>query len=194
VQAQGFGDDVTVNTRWIGHIADRDWFSHPRYAEYREPGNIKVPFWLQPEKHYRGSVWIQREIVIPEDWRGRRVTLFLERPHWETRVWLGDRYIGSDNSLAAPHVYDFGRDLAPGTHVLTLCVNNEVIIGVGANAHSVSEHTQSNWNGIVGRIELRAGSPAWVDDVQVYPDCRAARDPGAGAAEQRTLARGWRFV
>jgi hypothetical protein len=34
----------------------------------------------------------------------------------------------------------------------------------------VADHTQTNWNGIVGRIELRATDPVWIDDVQVYPD------------------------
>ena len=34
----------------------------------------------------------------------------------------------------------------------------------------VDERTQTNWNGIVGRMELRATDPVWIDDVQVYPD------------------------
>ena len=30
--------------------------------------------------------------------------------------------------------------------------------------------TQANWNGVVGRLELRATDPVSLDDVQVYPD------------------------
>ena len=67
LQAQGFGDDVTLNTRWIGDIADRTYFTEGRYAPSRQAGNIKVPFWLQPDKHYRGAAWYQREIIIPEE-------------------------------------------------------------------------------------------------------------------------------
>jgi beta-galactosidase/beta-glucuronidase len=37
-------------------------------------------------------------------------------------------------------------------------------------AHSVTDHSQGDWNGIVGRIELSATSPVWVKDLQVYPD------------------------
>lgn len=170
LQAQGFGDDVTLNTRWIGDIADRSYYTDPRYAPYREAGNIKVPFWLQPDKHFRGAAWYQREVVIPEEWRGRRITLTLERPHWETRVWLDGQTAGANNSLSTPHVHDFGCDVAPGRHALTIRVSNEMIVNVGQNAHSVSEHTQTNWNGIVGKMELVAGSPVYVDEVQVYPD------------------------
>jgi hypothetical protein len=170
LQAQGFGDAVTLNTRWIGDIADRSYFTEARYAPYREAGNIKVPFWLQPDVHYRGVAWYQRAIDIPEAWRGKRITLTLERPHWETRVWLDDHHAGANNSLSTPHEYDFGCNVAPGRHYLTIRVSNEMIVNVGQNAHSVSEHTQTNWNGIVGEIKLAAGSPVYVDDVQVYPD------------------------
>jgi hypothetical protein len=177
LQAQGYGDDVTLNTRWIGDIADRSYYTDPRYEPYRQPDYIKVPFWLQPDKHYRGAAWYQREIVVPEEWRGRRITLTLERPHWETRVWLDDHYAGANNSLSTPHVYDFGCNVAPGRHFITVRVSNEMIVDVGQNAHSVSEHTQTNWNGIVGEIALAAGSPVYVDDVQVYPDmqCKSAK-------------------
>ena len=48
--AQGIGDDVTVETKWTGDIVDKSWFTAPEYAKYRQPGNVKVPFWLQPER------------------------------------------------------------------------------------------------------------------------------------------------
>lgn len=170
LQTQGFGNEVTVDTPWTGEIADRSWFTDERYAPYRKPGNLKVPFWLQPEKHYVGAAWYHRDIEIPEAWSGKRVTLFLERPHIETRVWLDEREIGSNNSLSTPHVYDFGVSVVPGKHRLTIRVDNRLAVDVGVNSHSVTDHTQTNWNGIIGRIELAAGSPAWIDDVQAYSD------------------------
>src|ERR1035438_9862808 len=97
--AQGIGDDVTVETQWTGDIVDKSWFTAPEYAEYRKPGNIKVPFWLQPDKYYAGAAWYQREVEIPADWKDKRVVLTLERPHWETRVWVDGKALGSNNSL-----------------------------------------------------------------------------------------------
>ena len=167
--AQGIGDDVSVETKWTGGIVDKSWFTAPEYAEYRKPGNIKVPFWLQPEKYYVGVAWYQREIEIPADWRGKRVVLTLERPHWETRVWVDGRLVGSNNSLSTPHEYDLGAALAPGKHRLTIRVDNGLVVDVGVNSHCVTDHTQGNWNGIVGEINLRATPQVWVEDVQVYP-------------------------
>jgi hypothetical protein len=177
LQAQGYGSEIAVDTPWTGNIHYQAWFTEARYERYRQNGDVKVPFWLQPDKHYIGAAWYQREVIIPETWAGQRATLTLERPHWETQVWLDDRNLGSADSLSTPHVYDLGIDLAPGLHRVTIRVHNRLIVNVGPNAHSVSDHTQTNWNGIVGRIELAAGSAVWIDDVQVYPDVanRAAR-------------------
>lgn len=167
---QGIGDPISANTPWVGGIVDKSFFTAPEYARHREPGRVKVPFWLQPETYYKGVAWYQREIDIPEDWQRRRVVLELERPHWETRVWLDDRFIGSNDSLSTPHAYDLGAGIAPGRHRLTVRVDNRMVVDIGENSHSISDHTQGNWNGIVGRIELSATPSVWIDDLRVYPD------------------------
>jgi hypothetical protein len=180
--AQGIGDEVSVNTKWTGDIVDRSWFTAPEYSKYRQPGNVKVPFWLQPEKYYVGAAWYQREFTIPVDWAGRRVVLKLERPHWETRVWVDDREIGSNDSLSTAHDYELGiaalngegtgTFLRSGTHRLTVRVDNSLVVDIGSNSHSVSDHTQGNWNGIVGDITLRATPLRWIEDLQVFPNYR----------------------
>ena len=43
LQAQGFGDDVTVDTKWTGQIVDRSFFTSPRYEPYRQPGQRQGP-------------------------------------------------------------------------------------------------------------------------------------------------------
>jgi beta-galactosidase len=170
LQNQGFGDDITVDTKWTGEVGVEAWRNGPQYAKYRQTGNIKVPFFLQPEKHYVGAAWYQRDVEIPVAWQGKRVVLSLERTHWETRLWLDGRETGTNTSLSTPHIYDLGTALAPGRHTLTIRVDNRLIINVGAWAHSVTDHTQGNWNGMIGQLELGATSPVWIEDVQVYPD------------------------
>jgi hypothetical protein len=165
--AQGIGDAITMDTPWTGSIIDRSFFTAPEFERYRQPGQVKVPFWLQPEKYYAGAAWYQRDIDIPKSWQGQRIVLFLERPHWETRVWLKGQCIGTNLSLSTPHEYDLGP-LPPGQHSLSIRVDNRLVIDVGRDSHSVSDHTQGNWNGIVGQVELRATPPVWIDDLQVY--------------------------
>lgn len=166
---QGFGDNVSVDTQWTGDILDRTWFTDARYEKYRQPGNVKVPFWLTPLKSYVGPAWYRRTFNIPSNWTEDRAILFLERPHWTTKVWIDGKPLGMQDSLGTPHEYDLGN-LGPGQHVLTIRVDNRLHVEVGANAHSVSDHTQTNWNGIVGRIELQRHEPVSIEDVQIYPD------------------------
>lgn len=167
----GKGNDIVVNNPWTGQIVDSSWFKDPRYEKYRKDGNIKVPFWLQPVKYYVGAAWYQKTVDIPADWDGKNVQLYLERCHWETRVWVDDKEAGMQNSLVAPHIYDLTAMLTPGKHVITICVDNRVKdIQVGQNSHSISDHTQSNWNGIIGKMELRARPAAHLAFVNVYPN------------------------
>lgn len=169
---QGIGDPPSLSTPWVGGVQKPNWHLDPSLALYSTPENFKFPYWLTPELYYAGAVWFQRDIEIPAAWENCRVVLTLERPHWETRVWLDGRLIGTNNALATAHIYDLGR-VSPGRHVLSIRVDNRMVVDVGENSHSVSDHTQGNWNGIVGRIELTATPLVWVDALVAYPQVSA---------------------
>ncbi len=167
LQTARLGDPVTAQTAWTASLFDKSYYTAAEFAPYREPGNIKVPFFLQPETHYTGAAWYQRTVVIPADWRGRRITLFLERTHWKTSVWIDGVALGARDALSVPHVYELPAELSPGSHTLTLRVDNRLNPDIGENSHSITDHTQGNWNGIIGRIELRASQPLWIDSLVV---------------------------
>jgi hypothetical protein len=166
----GKGDEVSLKTQWTGDIVDKSYFTQKKYEKYRQPGNIKIPFWLKPSKYYKGVAWYQKEFELPSDWQGKNISLFLERPHWESTVFINGKAAGKANSLSTPHQYDISELLIPGKNHLSVRIDNWVIIPVGVNSHSISDHTQSNWNGIVGDISLRATSKIFISDVRIYPD------------------------
>ena len=119
---------------------------------------------------FEGYAWYQRDIEIPAAWRGKHITLFLERVHWASTAWLDEVEIGTQNSLSTPHLHDLSKVATPGRHQLTIRVDNRYLLDVGRDAHSVTDHTQTNWNGIVGRIELRATDPVWIEGVRLFTD------------------------
>jgi beta-galactosidase len=169
LQAQGYGDEISTRTPWVLSLYDRFWFLREDYKAYTRPGAVKVPFLSQPPRHYVGVAWYQRDIDIPEAWRGRRVVLFMERPRWESTVWVDSARVGSNNSLVAPHEHDLGA-LAPGRHRLSVRVDSSMILPYRPDAHSVSDSLAGSWNGIVGRIELRPRGEAWIEEARVFPD------------------------
>jgi hypothetical protein len=168
----GKGNDVTVNTNWTGNMwNDSLWYKDPKMKKYRQKGNVKIPFWLQPVKDYKGAAWYQRTVVIPEDWNNQNINLHLERVHWESTVWVDDKKVGMQNTLATSHDYSLTDVLNPGEHTISIRVDNRIKdIDVGKDAHSVSDNTQSNWNGIVGDIKLTATPRTAIGNIKLYPN------------------------
>jgi len=117
---------------------------------------------------WKGPAWYQREVTIPASWADKRITLFFERTK-NSRVWVDETLCGREDSLSAPHVFDLTKAMKPGKHTITVLIDNAKLPPVGP-AHAVDERTQTNWNGIIGKMELRATDPVWIDDLQVYPD------------------------
>ncbi len=163
------------------------WFNQKLPDKARLPGSLdeqKLGFkndekrldHLTREYKYIGKAWYQKEVDIPENWSNKRIILFLERAMWETRVYVDGNYIGFQNSLCAPHVYNLTDFLLPGKHNITILVDNTVKINIGHShspmlwTHAITEETQTDWNGIIGIIELIATPKIWIDSIQTYPD------------------------
>lgn len=186
LQEQGQGYDIDTLTEWTGQIVDRSWFTDDKYAKYREKGNVKVPFWLNPDKHYVGVAWYQRDVDLPDDWNGRPLLLELERAHWATSLYVDGKPLGDNNTLQTPHRFMIDS-LAPGRHTITLRIDNRLQVNVGNNAHSVTDHTQSNWNGAVGALTLSALPTRHITKVETYPSVETGdvsiRVYTAGAAD-----------
>ena len=169
----GKGTPVSVNTQWTGSLYDSSYYFNPYMEKYRHEGQMKFPFFLTPDKHYVGAAWYRKNVYIPRDWNDRRVTLFLERAHIETKVYVNGNEVGRQMSLSTPHRYDITKFLVAGeSNEIAIRVYNGIEnVCVGQDSHSVTDQTQGNWNGIIGRIELQA---QWeklsIVDVRFKPD------------------------
>ncbi|MEO0531184.1 MAG: sugar-binding domain-containing protein [Planctomycetota bacterium] len=176
MQSQGYGDRVTMDAPWTPRPPeDSDFYKSDQYASFRREGQIKVPFALQPNRMFVGAAWYEREFDLPAEWKGKRVVLSLERPHWFTEVWIDGSRVGTGESLSTPHRFVLPDDLQPGKHTLQVCVDNRLHVSVGESAHSVSDYTQTNWNGVVGEIKLHATPKVWIDHVRNSSDIRRKR-------------------
>ena len=171
LQTQGYGDEIVADTPFVAALPrDMRWYLLPQYQAYTKPGHVEVPYLSQPVRHYLGVAWYQREIEIPAAWSGKRIALSLERTRWQTDVFLGDKLMGGNRSLVAPHDFELGL-LSAGKHRLSIRIDNRMLQPpYRPDGHSVSDAEGSTWNGIVGRLELSATSPVWIDDAQVFPD------------------------
>lgn len=119
---------------------------------------------------YCGQAWYQREVTVPADWDGKEISLLLERCHWETTVYVDGQLAGMDEHLITPNRFVLTKFLTPGTHVITLCVDNRLKYPMDQWNHGTTEYTQTNWNGIVGKIQLEARDKVNISAFNAYPD------------------------
>ena len=165
------GDDISVNTRWVGSLYDSSYFFNPYMKRYRNPGkDMKLQFFLTPDKHYVGKAWYKKTITLPDSADLPMYALYLERPHITTQVWVnGEKVDRMQKSLSVPHVFYLYGMLNPGENTIAICVDNDPeTVKVGQDSHSITDQTQGDWNGIVGKMELRPFNA--LDYVAVYPD------------------------
>lgn len=184
---KGRADVMSLAGRWEFQLDPEDKGTTGNWAMAALPDSVKLPGSTDengkgnaPEEKrtdrlsrvhsYVGPAWYSKEVTVPKSWAGQHIVLFLERCHWVTSLWVDGKPFGSQNSLCVPHEYDVTNGLQPGKHRLTLRVDNSMKIDIGNMSHSITDHSQTNWNGIVGLIELRAQSPAWIESVAFYPD------------------------
>lgn len=166
----GKGDLPSIDTKWTGSLYDSSYYYNPYMEKYRHTGSIKFPFFLTPEHYYVGYAWYRHNAEIPKVWKKDRVILFLERPHIETTVFVNGKEVGHQMSLSVPHEYDitdyvkFGKNNSIAIKIYNGIEN----VGVGQDSHSVTDQTQGNWNGIVGKIELRSQKSIFT--VKTFPD------------------------
>ena len=93
---------------------------------------------LSREYKYVGKAWYQKKINIPEGWRNKKISLFLERTK-PTKIWVGDKCIGYNTNISTPHIFDLTDYLKPGD---ILVRNNTKVIP--ARLFGVKEETNGH--------------------------------------------------
>ena len=182
-------DGVGVEQRWFATTLD-DAVQLPGTTDENHKG-VKTDEQridrLSRVWYWKGPAWYQREVSIPGSWAGKRVVIYFERTK-NTRVWVDQTFCGWDDTLSAPQVFDATRALAPGRHTITVLVDNARLPPVGPS-HAVDERTQTNWNGILGKMELRDREKKLLDIIRgllLKPRFLLLDEPTAGLPEDQT--------
>ncbi len=102
-----------------------------------------------------GYSWYRRVISLPfssvSDISGKQFELILERTR-TSYVWVDGIFVGCFDSFIARHTYDLTGFIKTLTPEITIMVSNTDYKVPGG--HMTSPDTQTNWNGILGDINL----------------------------------------
>ena len=126
---------------------------------------------LSRELMYDGKAWYQKKVTIDKNWNGKEIVLMLERTK-PAKVWIDKNFAGENSTILSAQKYNLTEFLTPGEHTITILVDNgpnSVPKGV-QGSHAWTEHTQTNWNGIIGEISLEATSKSFIRAVNITPD------------------------
>nr|WP_321353938.1 sugar-binding domain-containing protein [uncultured Draconibacterium sp.] len=118
---------------------------------------------------YEGMAWYRKKVTIPENLKDKRLELQLERTK-PSKVWVDDQFVGSSFLLQSTQKYGLTDLLTPGDHFITILVNNDLKLTPYGNVHIYSDDTQTNWNGIIGKIQIEATSKTYISKLRVTPD------------------------
>lgn len=135
-------------------------------AKKGERGSERRVDCLTEPYHFEGYAWYMREITISQREAGERFFFVMERTRKST-VWVDGRRAGHFESFYVEHKYELTEYLTPGTHILTVMIDNTDYVTGGG--HMTSPDTQTNWNGIVGEIYLESTEEAAIDRMRLYP-------------------------
>lgn len=126
---------------------------------------------LSREKMYEGKAWYQKKITVAETWKNKEIILTLERTK-PAKVWVDKNFVGENSTILSAQQYNLTEFLTPGEHTITILVDNgpnSVPTGI-QGSHAWTEHTQTNWNGIIGEISLVATSKNFIRSIHITPD------------------------
>lgn len=154
----------SIPRKYEDNIVLPDTLSHAGKAPYNPNRDTGC---LTDTHPFSGCAWFSRKIEVTEDWSDKNVFLFLERTRISI-VYIDGKEAGSQNSICAPHRYNVGMWLTKGKHELTICVDNVNYITKGG--HMTSPDTQTNWSGILGRMELQIFPKVFISDVRVITE------------------------
>lgn len=173
-------DDEGIEKQWYKHILNNSGFKLPGTTAENSVGeefvmeavmNKDMLHSLRQRYKYVGAAWYQRLIEIPEEWNEKKVFLFLERVMFQSMVWIDDTKIGVSDSLSTPHIYDITDYVKPGhKHILTIRIDNRDVQNIGTFPSAFTDETQTIWNGIIGKIELRAKDKIYIKNVKIFSD------------------------
>ncbi len=132
---------------------------------------------LTRKNRFVGNAAYSRSIDVPKDMAGKPLKLSLERVLWKSCLSVDGKPIGDcQESLTTPHEFIIPEGLTPGTHTLTLNIDNTKQYEISTNnlAHAYTDDTQIMWNGVLGDMTLSVIPDIEISDLQVYPDVNSS--------------------
>ena len=112
---------LNLNGTWRFALDTADQGSKAGWSNGQLPGSsqILVPFsWAAPLSGIGDTTsigWYARSIMVPEDWKGKRIFLVIGASDWRTSAWLDGDSLGTHQGGYTPFAFELTKLARPGS-------------------------------------------------------------------------------
>lgn len=144
--------------------------------------SILVPFCPESElsgignRDFMNSIWYQRYVRIPEEWKGKRMILHFGAVDFEAVIYINGKEAGNHQGGYVSFSIDITDFLEPGDNRICVCVKDDVRTGrqpAGKQSEQYDSYRclYTRTTGIWQTVWLEAVPENYVEKVRYYPDC-----------------------
>ena len=146
---------------------------------------IEVPFCRESKLSGIGDtdfcecVWYRKKIVLPADWKGKRILLHIGACDFETTLWVDGKKVGTHVGGMVSFSFDITDYLSGDGAVLTLRAYDDVrskkqAAGKQSDRYGSFGCFYTRTTGIWQTVWLEAVEPSYIVGAKYYPDIHAS--------------------
>lgn len=128
VSAQSIRQNININREWKFKLGDYSGAEVPAFDDSNWdnigiPHSFSMPYY-QSAKFYKGYGWYRKNITIPEEWLGKRVSLDFEGAYRTAEIYVNGKLVGKHNSGYTGFEIDITKAIKKGENTVAVRLNN----------------------------------------------------------------------
>lgn len=172
-------DDGSINVDFT-NLEWNDFINLPGTVSEQKKvpqNNEKNAGFLTDPYSCNGFMWFKKKITVNDFSNENIYKLLLERTRI-SHLWINNEYRGENNSLCGKHFYDITDSVAKAeNHEIELIVMIDNTSYPTRGGHMTSPDTQTNWNGITGKIEIQIENKNHLEKFRISTSAAKNKNP-----------------
>lgn len=128
INAQTIRQNININREWKFKLGDYSGaeavtFDDSKWDNIGIPHSFSMPYY-QSAKFYKGYGWYRKNISIPEEWLGKRVSLDFEGAYRTAEIYVNGKLVGKHNSGYTGFEIDITKAIKKGQNTVAVRLNN----------------------------------------------------------------------
>lgn len=128
VSAQSIRQNININREWKFKLGDYSGAEEPAFDDSKWdnigiPHSFSMPYY-QSAKFYKGYGWYRKNITIPEEWLGKRLSLDFEGAYRTAEIYVNGKLVGKHNSGYTGFEIDITKAIKKGHNTIAVRLNN----------------------------------------------------------------------